>query len=148
VLPSSLRVAAAVTLALVAAGCHSNHHRAGPGDAAQVRQTVQMALADLARDDGPAFCALTTRAARAQLARTLPGYSCAKLIEYVGGHLSPTARTGLLHARVGPITIKGSTAEVSAANITLGQGSLTGFLNDGGKPTGLVRQPDGSWKIN
>ena len=126
---SSPRVAAAVTLALVAAGCHSNHNRnMRPGDAAQVRQTVQMALADLARDDGPGFCALTTTAARAQLSRL--------------------ARTGLLHARVGPVTINGSTAEVSAANITLGQSMLTGFLNDGGKPTSLIRQPDGSWKIN
>jgi hypothetical protein len=146
---SRLRVAGPVTLALIVAGCGSTHSRDGrPGDAAQVRRTVEMALSDLAHADGAAFCALATRAGQAQLARTLPGYSCAKLIKFVGDHLSQPARTGLLHARVGRVTISGSTAEVSAADITASQGSIKGFLNDGGKPTRLIRQPDGSWKID
>jgi hypothetical protein len=140
---------AAVSLTVLAAACGSSHDPgANRADVARVKQTVHTALADLARGDGKGFCALTTAAGQSELARTLPGYDCAKLIEYVGAHLSAPARAGLLHSQVQRVTIDGSTAKVNAADITATQGSLTGFLDDGGKPTTLQRQPDGSWKIN
>jgi hypothetical protein len=140
---------AAVSLAVFASACGSTDHPSvRPADVARVKQTVHAALADLARGDGKGFCTLATRAGQAELARTLPGYGCAKLIDYVAAHLSAPARTGLLHSQVQRVTIDGSTAKVNSADITATQGSLTGFLDDGGKPTTLVRQPDGSWKIN
>lgn len=147
VIVSRLRLLAGVSVAVLAAGC------AGSGgvsqrDAGKVKQTVRTALADLAKGNGTAFCSLTTRTGQAKLAGTLHGYSCAALVNLVGGHLSPDTRTGLLHAEVMRVTITGSTASVRASDITAPDGALKGFLNDGGRPTTLVRQPDGSWKIN
>ena len=140
---------AAVSLCLAAAACGGGSRAAaGPAPAARVKQTVRTALSDLARNDGRAFCALATSTGRAKLARTLPGYSCARLVAYVGAHLSPAARAGLLHAQVQRVTISGATARVSSADITATAGSLKGLLDDGGRPTTLVRQADGSWKIN
>lgn len=141
-----LRLAAAVGVGLAAAACGGGTSAAAR-DAAQVKRTVQQALADLANGDGSGFCALATRAGRAKLAGTLHGYSCAGIVDLVGGHLSASTRTGLLHAKVTRVTVHGRTAMVLAADITSTEGSLTGFLNDGGKPTTLVKQADGSWKI-
>jgi hypothetical protein len=142
-----LRLVAAIGLGLTAVGCGSGTSPA-VRDAAQVKRTVQQALADLANGNGTAFCALATGPGRAKLARTLHGYSCAGVVDLVGGHLSTDTRTGLLHAKVTHVTVRGRTATVLAADITSTAGSLKGFLNDGGKPTTLVKQADGSWKIS
>ena len=143
-----LPLAAAVSLSvLAAAGCGGGGGTRG-AQTAKVEQTVRTALADLARADGHAFCALTTPAGQATLARTLPGYSCPKLVAYVGDHLSPAAKEGLLHARVRRVRISGATARVLSADIIATEGSLKGVLDDNGKPTTLIRQSDGSWKIN
>lgn len=142
-----LPLAAAMSLSAIAAGCGGSSG-AGVAETAKVKQTVRAALADLARGDGQAFCALATPAGQAKLARTLPGYSCAQLVAYVGGHLPPAGKEGLLHAQVQRVTISGATARVRSADITATQGSLKGLLNDGGRPTTLIRQSDGSWKIN
>ena len=139
---------AVVSLCAAVAGCGGGSGAPGAAETATVKQTVRTALADLARADGPAFCALTTPAGRAKLARALPGYSCTRLIAYVGGHLSAAAQDGLLHAQVRRVTISGATARVLATDITAANGSLKGLLDDDGKPTTLVRQPDGRWKIN
>lgn len=109
---------------------------------------MHQALADLATANGQGFCALTSPAGQTKLAHTLPGYSCAKLVMLISKHLPPAARTGLQHASVKDVTIHGSVATVRAADITASQGSLKGFLTDNGKPTRLVRQSDGSWKID
>jgi hypothetical protein len=140
-------LALAVSIGVIATGC------GGSGDsrakaAARVERTVRTALADLADSEGRAFCALATRAGRAKLAGTLHGYTCPTLVELVAGHLSPATRTGLQHVEVTRVTIHGRQATVRAADITATAGTLKGFLNDGGKPTTLVRQRDGSWRIN
>jgi hypothetical protein len=140
-------VVAAVGLGLTVVACGGGISPA-ERDAAQVKRTVQQALGDLANGNGSAFCALATRGGRATLARTLHGYSCAGIVHLVGGHLSTNTRTGLLHAKVTQVTVRGRTATVLAADITSTAGSLKGFLNDGGKPTTLVKQSDGSWKIS
>jgi hypothetical protein len=147
VIVSRLRLLAAVAVAALAVGCGGSGD-ASQVDAGKVKQTVRTALADLANANGTAFCSLATSTGQAKLARTLHGYSCAALINLVGGHLSPQTRTGLLHAEVTRVTITGSTASVRASDITAPDGALTGFLNDGGRATTLVRQPDGTWKIN
>lgn len=136
---------AALITGLAAGGCGGG---SGSAQTAQVKQTVRRALADLARVDGRSFCALATGSGRAKLARTLPGYSCPQLIDFVGGHLSPDAKTGLLHAQVRAVHIRGSVATVAASDITAPNGSLKGFLASKSKPTRLVRQADGSWKID
>jgi hypothetical protein len=140
-------LAAGLAAGLIAAGCGGGGSSTS-ADSVKVKQTVQHALADLANSDGRGFCALATTSGQAQLARTLPGTSCAKLVALVGAHLSKAARAGLLHVQVKQVRIKGSTATVRAADITSSQGSLKGFLNDSGKPTTLLRQADGTWKIN
>jgi hypothetical protein len=147
VLARRLSVAAAMSVGAIAAGCGGGSG-AGAAQTAKVKQTVRTALADLARADGRAFCALATPAGQATLAGTLPGYNCAKLVAYVGDHLSPAAKEGLLHARVRRVTISGATARVLSADITATAGSLKGVLDDHGKPTTLIQQPDGGWKIN
>ncbi|HEY5429650.1 MAG TPA: hypothetical protein VIK04_11080 [Solirubrobacteraceae bacterium] len=141
-----LPVALVASLGVIATGC------GGSGDAratavAQIKRTVATALADLAHGDGRAFCALATRAGQAKLAGTLHGYTCPTLVELVAGHLSPATRAGLAHAEVARLTIDGSKATVRAADITATEGTLKGFLDDGGKPTTLIRQRDGRWKI-
>jgi hypothetical protein len=139
------RLVLAISIALIAAGCGA---ATGPPPAARVKQTVRTALADLADSDGRAFCALATPAGRAKLAGTLHGYTCPELVQLVAGHLSPATRTGLQHAEVTRVTIDGSKATVRAADITATAGTLKGFLNDGGVPTALIRERDGSWEIN
>jgi hypothetical protein len=147
VIDRRLPLAAAISLSAIVAGCGGGSG-AGVAQTAKVKQTVRTALADLARSDGRAFCALATPTGRATLAGTLPGYNCAKLVAYVGDHLSPAAKEGLLHAQVRRVTISGATARVLSADITATEGSLKGLLDDHGKPTTLIRQSDGSWKIN
>jgi hypothetical protein len=147
VIARRLSPAAALSLSVVAVGCGGGGAGA-MAQTAQVKQTVRAALADLARGDGRAFCALATPAGQAKLAGTLPGYDCAKLVAYVGDHLSPAAKQGLLHAQVRRVTIAGATARVLSADIIATEGSLKGVLNDNGKPTTLIRQSNGSWKIN
>ena len=109
---------------------------------------MHAALADLATANGQGFCSLASPAGRTKLAHTLPGYSCPKLVMLIAKHLPPAARTGLQHATVKDVTIHGAVATVRASDITASQGSLKGFLTDNGKPTRLVRESDGSWKID
>jgi hypothetical protein len=136
-----------VCLAVLAAGCGASGH-SRPTSVQQVKLIVRTALGDLADGDGQAFCALATPAGQAKLAGTLHGYTCPTLVRLVAGHLSPATRTGLLHVRVSTVTVRGATATVRATDITATVGSLKGFLNDGGTPTTLVRQRDGTWKID
>jgi hypothetical protein len=141
------RLALAVWIAVIAAGCGASAHPRATS-AAQVKLTVRTALGDLADGNGQAFCALATPAGQAKLAGTLHGYTCPTLVQLVAGHLSPATRIGLRHVQVRAVTVRGATATVRAADITATAGSLKGFLNDGGTPTTLIRQRDGSWKIN
>jgi hypothetical protein len=142
-----LRLAAILSAGVIAAACGGHRSRAS-ADVAKVEQTVRHALADLARADGRGFCSLATRAGQAKLAGTLHGYTCVKLVELVGRQLSPATRAGLLHVQVRRVTMSGRTATVRAVDLIPTQGSLKGFLKDGGKPTRLARQRDGRWKIS
>jgi hypothetical protein len=148
VIARRLRLAAIVSAGVIAAASCGGHQSRAATDVAQVKQTVRQALADLARADGRGFCSLATRAGQAKLAGTLHGYTCVKLVELVGRQLSSATRTGLLHVQVRRVTMSGRTATVRAADLIATQGSLKGFLKDGGKPTRLVRQRDGRWKIS
>lgn len=138
--------APAVAVGVLAAGCGTGDG-ASPADVAAVKSTVQRALADLARGDGRGFCSLATRAGQAKVAASATGYDCPRLVHAVAGHLSDEHRLALLHVRVTRVAVRGAKATVSDADITTTQGSLTGYLDDGGRPTTLARQPDGSWKI-
>jgi hypothetical protein len=127
---------------LVLAGC------GGAGaDAAKVKRTVQRALAALADGNGPAFCALGTPGAQAELARTTPGASCADVVRRISDQLSDRVRLGLRYARVGKVSLSGDHASIRGGDITSTRGAIKGFLQASAAPTKLTRQPDGSWKI-
>jgi hypothetical protein len=135
--------ALAVAMSVAVAGCGGG---AG-GRAAQVRKTVQQALAALADGNGSAFCSLATAGAQAELARATPGASCPDVVTRVSHQLSPVVKLGLRHARVGTVTISGDHASIRAGSITSIRGTLTGFLQASSPPTKLVRQSNGTWKI-
>ncbi len=137
-----IRVIAAVIASLVLAACGG-----GASDATNVRQTVARALRALATGDGATLCSLATRAGQASLAGAVPGASCAKVVQLVGAHLSPSLKSALSHVRIGKVTIHGTHADVPNTSITSTRGSLKGFLDAGSEPTLLARQADGSWKI-
>lgn len=132
----------AAALAAAATGCGG-----GGADAAKVKRTVEQALSALADGNGPAFCALATAGAQAELARTTPGASCPDVVTRISRQLSPAVKLGLRHARVGSVTITGDRASILDGSITSTQGRLTGFLQASAPPTKLARQPDGTWKI-
>lgn len=136
---------AAVLAIAAAAGCGGGG--GGGADAAKVKQTVQRALTALADGNGPAFCALATSGAQAELARTTPGASCPEVVTRISHQLSPKVTLALRHARVGAVTISGDRASIRDGSITSTQGRLTGFLQASAPPTRLARQPDGTWKI-
>jgi len=102
----------AAVLAVAATGCGGG----GGADAAKVKQTVQRALTALADGNGPAFCALATAGAQAELARTTPGASCPDVVTRISRQLSPKVKLALRHARVGTVTITG---EVSGGLVTI-----------------------------
>jgi hypothetical protein len=109
---------------------------------------VQTALGDLASGDGRAFCRLVTPPERARLARALARPTCAAAMHAVGAGLTPAHRAALRHVEVNRVTVSGTTASVSAAEIATPGDPGRGFLNDDGKPTTLVRRADGRWLIS
>jgi hypothetical protein len=133
---------------LVPVGCGGG--RAADADAAnvaKVKRTVQRALTALADGNGPAFCALATTGARAELARTTPGASCAGVVRRISHQLSDRIKLGLRFARVGKASLSGDKATIRAGDISSTRGTVKGFLQASAAPTELIRQPDGSWKI-
>jgi hypothetical protein len=136
--------ALAGALALAACGGGGGH---GASDAAKVKQTVQKALAALANHDGAGFCALTTKAAEDELAKTSPGATCTQVVGRISDQLSDDVRVGLRHAQIGKVTFHGDRASIRAGQITATQGTLKGFLQASAPPTNLARQSDGTWKI-
>ena len=132
--------------ALGLAGCGGGGGGGG-ADAAKVKLAVQRALAALADGNGPAFCALATTGAQAELARTTPGASCADVVRRISNQLSGQVRLGLRNARVGKVSLSGAHASIRAGDITSTRGTVKGFLQASAAPTKLTRQSDGSWKI-
>jgi hypothetical protein len=116
-------------------------------DVGRVKRTIERALIALADGNGPAFCALATPGAQAELTRTTPGASCPQVVVRISHQLSPQVKLGLRHARVGAVTVSGGHASIRNGSITSTQGRLKGFLRASGPPTRLIRQADGSWKI-
>lgn len=135
---------AAAVLALV--GCGGGR-ASDAADAAKIKRTVQRALAALADGNGPAFCALASAGARAELARTAPGAGCAGVVRRISRQLSDRVKLGLRHARVGKVSVSGSRATIRAGEITSTRGTLKGFLQASAAPTQLIRQADGGWRI-
>jgi hypothetical protein len=131
----------AVTV-LVLAGCGG-----GGADTAKVKRTVQRALTALADGNGPAFCALATTGAQAELARTTPGASCAGVVRRISRQLSDKVKLGLRHARIGKVSLSDDHASIRAGEITSTRGTVKGFLQPTAAPTRLIRQSDGTWKI-
>jgi hypothetical protein len=143
-----VRLAAALgTAAFAVAGAGCGGNGAGGTDAAKVKRTVRRALLALADGNGPAFCALATAGARAELARTTPGATCSQVVRRITNQLSPRVKLALRHARVGSVTVHGDHASIRAGAITSTQGTLKGFLQASAPPTRLIRESDGSWKI-
>jgi hypothetical protein len=133
-----------LAVAVAVAGCGG-----GSGaDAAKVKQTVRRALTALADGNGPAFCALATAGAQAELARTTPGAGCPQVVRRISHQLSPKVKLALRNARVGTVTIKGDHASIRDGDITSTQGTLKGFLQASAPPTRLTRQSSGTWKIS
>jgi hypothetical protein len=139
------RLAGVLAVAVLGlAGCGGGGANA---DAAKVKQTVQRALAALADGNGPAFCALATAGAQAELARTTPGAGCADVVRRISRELSDQVKLGLRSARVGRVSLSGDHASIRAGDITSTRGSLKGFLQASAAPTKLTRQSNGSWMI-
>jgi hypothetical protein len=134
----------AVSVSVAVGGCGGG----GGADAAKVKQTVRRALTALADGNGPAFCALATAGAQAELARTTPGARCPQVVRRISHQLSPKVRLGLRNARVGTVTINGEHASIRDGDITSTRGTLKGFLQASAPPTRLTRQPSGTWKIS
>jgi hypothetical protein len=134
----------AVAVSVAAAGCGGG----GGADAAKVKQTVRRALTALADGNGPAFCALATAGAQAELARTTPGAGCPQVVRRISRQLSPNVKLGLRNARVGTVTINGDHASIRDGDITSTRGTLKGFLQASAPPTRLSRQSSGTWKIS
>lgn len=144
---SRARLAGVLVVAvLVLVGCGGGR-AADAGDAANVKRTVQRALTALADGNGPAFCALATAGAQAELARTTPGASCAGVVRRISRQLSDRVKLGLRYARVGKVSLSGDRATIRAGDITSTRGTVKGFLQASAAPTQLIRQADGSWKI-
>jgi hypothetical protein len=148
VISRRVRLAGALGLvmAVAVAGCGGGG--GGGADAAKVKQTVRRALAALADGNGPAFCALATAGAQAELARTTPGARCPRVVRTISHQLSPQVKLGLRNARVGTVTINGDHASIRDGDITSTQGKLKGFLQASAPPTKLTRQSNGAWKIS
>jgi hypothetical protein len=138
-------LAAAVLLGVVAAGCGSSGSPSP--QAVAVERTVSASLADLARSDGHAFCALMTAAGRRSLARTLHGYTCAALMAMVAEHMSPEQRAALGHVRVSGVSVHGDVALVSAADLHSPGEALDGIFSPRSAPTKLIRISDNTWRI-
>jgi hypothetical protein len=136
----------AVPVAVFVGGCGGSSS-SGSSDTAKVSHVVETAFHDVATGDGAGFCSLATKAGQATLAKTLPGYTCAKVVTLVSQHLSSAQKAGLLHAHVKTATVKGASATVSDADVSTTQGTLKGFLDDK-TPTRLTKASDGSWKIS
>jgi hypothetical protein len=134
----------AVAVSVAAAGCGGG----GRADAAKVKQTVRRALTALADGNGPAFCALATAGAQAELARTTPGAGCPQVVRRISHQLSPKVKLALRNARVGTVTIKDDQASIRDGDITSTRGTLKGFLQASAPPTRLTRQSSGTWKIS
>jgi hypothetical protein len=139
-------LAVAVAAGIAAAGCGATD--SGQAGEAQVKHTVQAALADVAAADGHAFCALARPAERARLARAMAQPSCPAAMHAVGAGLTPAHRAALRRVEVGRVTVNGATATVSADDITTPADPGKGFLSDDDKPTTLVRRADGRWPIS
>jgi hypothetical protein len=146
VITRRLPLAVALAAGIAAAGC-GTASTGGAGEA-QVRHTVQTALSALAAGDGQAFCALATPAERARLTRALGSANCPAAMHAVGAGLTPAHRAALRHVEVSRVTVTGGQATVRAADIATPADPGRGFLSDDGKPTTLVRRPDGSWLIS
>jgi hypothetical protein len=138
---------AAAACAAALCGCGGGGGSGGVSEATKVKQTVEKALTALANHDGAGFCALSTKGAQAELAKTTPGSTCSQVVDRISNQLAPQVRVGLRNARVGTVTLHGDQASIRAAQITSTRGSLKGFLQASAPPTKLARQSDGSWKI-
>jgi hypothetical protein len=145
-LTGALGLAVAVSVSVAVAGCGGGG--GGGADAASVKQTVRRALTALADGDGPAFCALATAGAQAELARTTPGAGCPQVVRRISHQLSPKVKLALRNARVGTVTIKDDQASIRDGDITSTRGTLKGFLQASAPPTRLTRQSSGTWKIS
>jgi hypothetical protein len=133
-----------LAVSVAVAGCGGG----GGADAAKVKQTVRRALTALADGNGPAFCALATAGAQAELARTTPGAGCPQVVRRISHQLSPKVKLGLRNARVGTVTVNGDHASIRDGDITSTRGTLKGFLQASAPPTRLSRQSSGTWKIS
>jgi hypothetical protein len=135
-----------VMLGLVAAGCGGSSN-AGPSaaDVAKVKSTITQALAAVANGDGATACSLATTTGQATLAKLVGSSSCTSAISLLASQLPPNTKAALRDAQVKKVSISGNTATVNNADITAPQANIGDLPLP---PTVLVKQPDGSWKLN
>lgn len=138
-----LLAALAVSASLAACGGGSS----SSSDVAKVKQTITRAFHALATGDGATLCSLATPAGQRALASAAPHSTCAKVVQLVSAHLTPSQKAALESVRVTKVTVSGNQAAVSNTDLTTAHGSLKGFINSRSAPTRLTKQPDGSWKI-
>jgi hypothetical protein len=127
------------------AGCGGSSHSGNSADVAKVKQTITRALAALADGDGATACSLATPTGQATLEKLVGASSCQAAIDSLAGQLPASIKAGLKNVTVKKVSITGTTASVKNSDITAPQANIGALPLP---PTTLVKQSDGSWKLN
>jgi len=135
----------ALAAGLLASCGGSSHPAANSADVAKVKQTITRALAAVADGDGATACSLATPTGQATLEKLLGSSSCQAAIASLASSLPPNMKAALKNAQVKKVSISGNTANVNNNDITAPQANIGDLPLP---PTVLVKQPDGSWKLN
>ena len=136
----------ALSVVLVAGCGGSSHAASNTADVAKVKQTIARALAAVADGDSATACSLATPAGQATLEKLLGSSSCPGAIASLAGQLPGSMKAALKSVTVKKVSISGSTASVKNSDITSPQMDIGSLLPL--PPTTLVKQADGSWKLN
>jgi ketosteroid isomerase-like protein len=140
------RVWKVLLVAGLLAGCGgSSHPAANAADVAKVKQTITRALAAVAAGDGATACSLATPTGQATLQKLVGAASCQAAVATLAAQLPANMKAALRDAKVKKVSISGNTANVNNNDITAPQATIGDLPLP---PTVLVKQPDGSWKLN
>ncbi len=132
-------------IVVVVAGCGSSHSSSNSGDVAKIKSTVTRAFAAIASGDAATACSLATPAGQSTFEKLLGASSCTKAVAEIGSVLTPQMKAALKSAQVKKVSISGNTATIKNSDITAPQANIGALPLP---PTVLVKQPDGSWKLN
>lgn len=141
----SSRGGALALVAVVVAGCGGSNNASNSGDVTKIKSTVTRAFAAIADGDAATACSLATPTGQATFEKLLGASSCAKAVAEIGGVLTSQMKAALKSAQVKKVSISGNTATIKNSDITAPQANIGALPLP---PTVLVKQPDGSWKLN